>query len=141
MSKLIDEKILAELRQDSRIPVTTLANRVGRSRTAVQARINRLQQDGRIQRYTIDEPGRTKDSDVGAMVLISVTVRSKSQDLLSHLRGLPQVIGCFGIAGDFDFALLLSRMENAELQKLLEQIYLLDGVRKTETTLALYREF
>lgn len=141
MSKLIDEKILAELRQDSRIPVTTLANRVGRSRTAVQARINRLQQDGRIQRYTIDEPGRTKDSDVGAMVLISVTVRSKSQDLLSHLRGLPHVIGCFGIAGDFDFALLLSRMENAELQKLLEQIYLLDGVRKTETTLALYREF
>lgn len=44
MSKQIDDKILAELRQDARIPTTTLAERVGRSRTAVQVCVNKMEQ-------------------------------------------------------------------------------------------------
>ncbi|PIE18127.1 MAG: hypothetical protein CSA65_05935 [Proteobacteria bacterium] len=141
MTSTIDEHILAELRQDARIPITTLAERVGRSRTAVQARVNRMEQDQRILRYTIDEPGFTKDSDVGAIVQISLKVRNQSEELLSRLRAIPQVIGCYGVAGGFDFLLILSRMENAELKHRLEEIYSMDVVRNTETVLALYREF
>lgn len=54
---------------------------------------------------------------------------------------MPQVIGCYGVAGGFDFMLILPRMENQELQRWLEEIYSLDAVRKTETILSLYREF
>ncbi|WP_166418033.1 Lrp/AsnC family transcriptional regulator [Cochlodiniinecator piscidefendens] len=137
----IDKLILAELRQDARIPVTSLAQRVGRSRTAVQARVDRLESSGRIQRYTIDEPGHTRDSDVGAVVMIQLKVRNRSNELMAQLRAMPQVIGCYGIAGDFDFTLIFAKMENEDLKHHLEAIYSLDAVRKTQTHLALYREF
>lgn len=83
MSKQVDDKILAELREDARIPITTLSERVGRSRTAVQARVHKMEQEKRILRYTIDEPGFTKDSDIGAIIQISLKVRNKSEELLS----------------------------------------------------------
>jgi len=141
MADQIDEKILAALRQDARLPITDLALKVGRSRTAVQARIARLERDGRILRYTIDEAGHTRDSDVGAVVMISVHIRNRSGELLTQLRAMPNVIGCYGIAGEFDFVLLLARMNGAELREHLERIYCLEAVRKTQTHLALYREF
>ena len=49
----IDEQILEALRRDSRLPVTNLSRKVGRSRTAVQARLSRLEQDQQILGYTI----------------------------------------------------------------------------------------
>lgn len=141
MTKVIDNKILAELRQNARISITSLAQKVGRSRTAVQARVDRLEQDGCIRHYTIEESNHLKADDIGAVVMIAVKERSKSQEVFSLLRGIRQVVGCFGVAGKYDFVVFLSRMENHELHEILESIYLLEIVRETETTLTLNKEF
>ena len=56
MRDKIDEQILEELRRDSRVPITDLSRKVNRSRTAVQARLSRLEQSQQILGYTIKEP-------------------------------------------------------------------------------------
>ena len=66
----IDEQILEALRRDSRLPVTNLSRKVGRSRTAVQARLSRLEQDQQILGFTIKEPSTLEADGIGAIVMI-----------------------------------------------------------------------
>ena len=66
MRDKIDEQILEALRRDSRLPVTNLSRKVGRSRTAVQARLSRLEQDQQILGYTIKEPSTLETDGIGA---------------------------------------------------------------------------
>lgn len=141
MSHKIDEAILTELRRDCRVTVAHLAKLVGRSRTAVRARIAKLENQGHILRYTIEEPDRAREGGVGAIVMVAVTDYRQSAQLISLLHSMPEVLSCFGVAGEYDFALLMARIDNASLQRILERILKLEIVSKTTTSLALYQEF
>ncbi|MES0884643.1 Lrp/AsnC family transcriptional regulator [Roseibium sp. SCP14] len=141
MTDEIDEKILDELRRNSRIPFSTLAKLVGRSRTAVEARINRLRQSKRFLRYTIEEPEKETGDGVSAIILVAMEIRKRGDDLLEQFETMPQISSCLWVTGEFDFALFVKQLDNAELQKILERIYKLKGVRRTETLLTLHREF
>ena len=48
-----DERLLALLREDARMPVTGLAKALKLSRAAVYTRLNRLQKQGPIQSFTV----------------------------------------------------------------------------------------
>ena len=48
-----DERLLALLREDARMPVTALAKALKLSRAAVYTRLNRLQRQGPIQSFTV----------------------------------------------------------------------------------------
>lgn len=137
----VDHQILSILRRDARVSITTLAAQVGRSRTAVQARLDRLQRDGQILRYTIEEPGRRNPDEIGAFVKVALVAQREGPALVEILRDMPQVLACRGIAGEFAFMVLLRRLEHAELQSTLQHIYTLPGVLKTETVLTLTYEF
>ena len=81
----IDEQILEALRRDSRLPVTNLSRKVGRSRTAVQARLSRLEQDQQILGYTIKEPSTLETDGIGAIVMITMEIRSKGEAAVHDL--------------------------------------------------------
>ena len=49
----IDQKILKELEENSRLPIAKIAHRVSLSRNAVRQRIDRLERDKIITGYTI----------------------------------------------------------------------------------------
>lgn len=141
MPDQIDEKILRELRRNSKIPITTLAKIVGRSRTAVRARIDRLESSGQISYYTIAEPGGYEAPDMGAIILVTVAVRNRSDELIEAFQNMPSVISCHGISGGPSFALLIRRSDPANLSKIIECIYRLEGVTKTETVISLETVF
>ena len=48
----LDRRLLAELLADARMPQAALGARLGLSRSAIQARIQRLEREGVIQGYT-----------------------------------------------------------------------------------------
>ena len=137
----IDEQILVALRRDSRLPVTNLSRKVGRSRTAVQARLSRLEQDQQILGYTIKEPSTVETGGIGAIVLINMEIRSKGEAAAREFATMPEVASCLRIVGDHDFALLINPIEKPRLNLVLEQIYKIDGVKRTETIMALSKEF
>lgn len=141
MSNPIDERILHELRHNAKIPITSLAKLVGRSRTAVQARIDRLEASGQINHYTIAEPDRDEEHHIAAIVLVSVSVRNRSEHLVEILKSMPNVTTCLAITGDPAFALMIQRTTSEELNSTIERIYELEGVTKTETIMALKTVF
>ena len=137
----IDEKILFELRRDARISVTKLSEVTGRSRTAVQARIAKLEQTGQILGYSIKEPSSPETRGFSAIVLVTLEVRRNCEPFLEAVKAMPIVSTCNWIIGAHDFALLIRPVEKSELQKLIETIQSTEGVRHTETILSLHREF
>ncbi len=141
MRDKIDEQILEALRRDSRVPVTDLSRKVGRSRTAVQARLSRLEQTQQILGYTIKEPSTVETGGIGAIVLINMEIRSKGEAAAREFATIPEVASCLRIVGDHDFALLINPIEKPRLNLVLEQIYKIDGVKRTETIMALSKEF
>ena len=55
---MIDSKLVTELRRDARASIVRLARAIGLSRTATQARITRLLDEGVISGFTIREGAR-----------------------------------------------------------------------------------
>ena len=141
MRDKIDEQILEALRRDSRVPVTDLSRKVGRSRTAVQARLSRLEQTQQILGYTIKEPSTVETGGIGAIVLINMEIRSKGEAAAREFATMPEVASCLRIVGDHDFALLINPIKKPRLNFVLEQIYKIDGIKRTKTIMALSKEF
>lgn len=141
MHDKIDEQILEELRRDSRVPITDLSRKVNRSRTAVQARLSRLEQSQQILGYTIKEPSTAETGGIGAIVLISMEIRSKGEAATRQFVTMPEIASCLRVIGDHDFALLINPIEKPRLNFVLEQIYKIDGVKRTKTIMALSKEF
>ena len=137
----IDEQILVALRKDSRLPVTNLSRKVGRSRTAVQARLSRLEQDQQILGYTIKEPSTLETDGIGAIVLITMEIRSKGEAAVHKFATMQEVANCLRVVGEHDFLLLIKPIKKLKLNIVLEQIYKIDGVKRTETIIALSKEF
>ncbi len=67
-----DRDLLALLGENSRMPVATLAKKLGLSRTTVQARIERLERDGVIAGYGLRLSDRYRSSLVRAHILITI---------------------------------------------------------------------
>lgn len=139
---IVDKEILRELRKNSRIPMTTLAKRVGRSRTAVLARINRMELEGIIDGYTIyNASSKSRPMDIGAIISVYVAVRSGSDSLVELFKDITEIDHCLGVAGDATFILLVSRCSSDRLQEIIEIIYQSPGVTNTETVISLTTNF
>ncbi len=71
----IDQALLAALRENARESTADLARRVGRSRTTVQGRLERLERRGVIQGYALRLAEDFEAGAVRAHVLIKVAPR------------------------------------------------------------------
>ena len=65
----VDQKILFFLKDNARVPFTKIAEEIGLSEAAVRKRVERLQQNGIIKRFTLEVDTGEK---VRAAILISV---------------------------------------------------------------------
>ncbi|MFZ3599396.1 Lrp/AsnC family transcriptional regulator [Streptomyces sp. BH104] len=134
----IDEKIIAELTRNARIPHAELASRVLLSRNAVRQRIERLERQGHIAGYTIVRSGdRAGEGLVSALVLVYRQDRMRGGDVLAALKLIPEVVICEILSGDFD---IMVRLEAASLERvrdIWEDIAEMPGVRDTVTALTL----
>ncbi|ONF96863.1 Lrp/AsnC family transcriptional regulator [Sphingomonas jeddahensis] len=130
-----DRRIVAILATDARRPAAAIARDLHLSRTAVQARLARLERDGVILGYATlvapDTIGR-----VSAFVTLSIGVRPCAR-VIDQLRGWPQIERIFSIAGDRDAVLLVSADSPQALSGLADRLSGLDGVTAVETTVIL----
>ncbi len=134
----IDRHIIAELRSNARIPLTTLAARVGRSRTAIQVRLERLERDGIIQGYHAKLAGDgEKTLRVGAILTIHLKDRLSPHRVIGLLKGMQEVIGIYTVTGDADLVVTLEVTNREHLQNIFEPVWELAEVRDTDTRLVL----
>lgn len=132
----IDSKILALLMDNARLPTSTIAKQLGIARTTAIARIGGLEKRGVIAGYGVRLNQTLYQPAVRAYVGIAVEPRNTSA-MIKQLQTLPEVETLCAISGTLDFMLTLRCVSTSELDRLLDQIGGIDGVRQTSTSIIL----
>ena len=137
---IIDEKLLAALREDGRASTAKLARLVGRSRTSVQSRIERLQKQGVIVGFGVLLAPEHGLGAVRAHVMIKVGPK-ETRAVAAALRSIPQVRVLHSVSGDADLIAVAATASVAEMDQVIDTIGALDGVERTTSSIILSTKF
>ena len=132
----IDSKILALLMDNARLPTSTIAKQLGIARTTAIARIGALEKRGVIAGYGVRLNQALYQPAVRAYVGIAVEPRNTSA-MIKQLQTMPEVETLCAISGTLDFMLMLRCVSTSELDRLLDRIGGIEGVRQTSTSIIL----
>jgi len=125
----LDREVLDALRADGRLSMVDLGRRVGLSRTAVLARVRRLERDGTIRGYHADVA-----VDEAADHVARVAVVLSTPDVAGYVRRVltvPEVTSAESLAGEYDLLVRVAARTAADLDRVLN---LLTSWRETVRT-------
>jgi DNA-binding Lrp family transcriptional regulator len=137
---LIDEKLISALRENGRASAAMLARLVGRSRTSVQSRIERLEKQGVITGYGVRLAPEHALGAVRAHVMIKVGPK-EARAVTAALRDIPQVRLLHSVSGDVDLIAVAVAASVAEMDQVIDRIGVLDGVERTTSSIILSTKF
>jgi DNA-binding Lrp family transcriptional regulator len=137
---IIDEKLLAALRENGRASTAMLARLVGRSRTSVQSRIERLEKHGIITGYGVRLAPAHGLGAVRAHVMIKVGPK-EARAVTAALREINQVRLLHSVSGDVDLIAVAVTASVAEMDQVIDRIGALDGVERTTSSIILSTKF
>ena len=132
----LDHELLAALRHNARLPISSLAAMTGASRATVTARIGRMVEDGTIAAFTIRTGQETRLPNVRAIIMIEVLGKMGDR-VADQLRGMPQVRALHSTNGRWDFIAELEDRDLAAFDETLRRIRLIEGINVTETNILL----
>lgn len=126
----LDRALLSRLVVDGRATMAELGREVGLSRTAVLARVQRLERAGVIRGYRAE----VVLPAVAAAHRARVGIVLRTTDVAGYVRrldGLPGVTDIETVTGEYDLLVLVTAASGAELDALLDRI---QGWRETVRT-------
>jgi DNA-binding Lrp family transcriptional regulator len=136
----IDERLIMALRENGRASTAELARRVGRSRTSVQSRIERLEREGIILGYGVRLAPEHDFGAVRAHVMIKVGPK-EARVVSAALRAIPQVRVLHSVSGDVDLIAVAAAASVAEMDEVIDRIGGLEGVERTTSSIILSTKF
>ncbi len=135
----IDRRLLALLQANAREPAAELARKLAIARTTVVARIARLEREGVVAGYGVRLSQRLEDGGLRAFCGLAVSARH-AEAVMRSLAWIPEIEEVWAVSGQFDYMVLL-RCDTAEaLDRLLDRLGQIDGVRQTQTSVVLSRK-
>lgn len=126
-----DEKIIEELKNDGRASFTEIAEKVGVSEGTVRNRVQRLQEQDVIEKFTVEV---SDQGNVQAFVSVNVSTQRSFSDIIDEFPGGLEI---FEIAGDMDILVKISRGSSAEINDVVDSIRDVEGVENTKTYMVL----
>ena len=135
-----DRQLINLLKQDGRMPISDMARKLGIARTTAQKRLNQLEARGVIQGYTVKLADDELSGVFQAYINLVVEPHSSAGVALA-LEKIMQVEALFTVSGKIDFVAIVRVTSPAELDKVLDQICALPGVRDTRSALVLASKF
>jgi len=131
----IDVRLIGLLRQDARLSVRALAERLGISRANAYLRFNRLVDSGVITGFTVEVDHAALGLQTSAYVEVSMEQNAwrSVRDALSRIEAVTYV--CL-LGGAFDALVLIRTYDNHSLRDvILDQLQAIDGITSTRTLL------
>jgi len=129
----LDRRILSILRRDSRTPYTEIADRVGTSEGTVRNRVERLVDEGIIERFTV----ATRTGNVKAMIEVSVAVDVDTTDVSARMAEWNEVDFVWQVSGEADIVMVVDAADTGAVNDLITKARDLDEVQNTKTRLIL----
>ncbi|MBQ0937588.1 Lrp/AsnC family transcriptional regulator [Ideonella paludis] len=136
----IDRQLISLLRQDARLTVALLAQKLGVSRGTVTNRLRKLEDEQVIVGYTVKLRPDAQPNQIRAWMGV-VVEGNQTRLVIASLLGEPGVAALHDTNGRWDLLAEIRADTMAELSQVLERIRLIKGIRSTETNihLATYR--
>lgn len=139
----MDEKLISLLRHNARMTLTALARELALSRTAVQARMARLERDKVIVGYQAVIGGRRdgrEDDTLGAVLSITFSQRPCSP-VVEKFRHWPEITNYYSVTGPLD-AYVVVKVNNAkDLSQLVDRLSAIAGVASVRSAVVLKEDF
>jgi len=136
----IDERLILALRENARASTSALARRVGRSRTSVQSRIERLEKRGVIVGYGVRLAPEIEMGAVRAHVMIKIGPK-EARAVSAALKAIAQVRVLHSVSGEVDLIAVAVAASVAEMDQIIDRIGALDGVERTTSSIILSTKF
>ena len=131
-----DRQILEVLRADARLPLKTLAAKVGLARSTLRDRLLRLEADGVIRGYHAD----IADSQHNVSAYLFIRLKSTpAPALIALLRRMPEVKSCMSLTGDIDLLVELAAATTDRVNALRDRISSHETVADLTTSIVLNR--
>ena len=131
-----DRQLISLLRRDARLPLATLAAKLGVSRGTVSNRLRKLEDAQVIVGYTVQLQPEAQPQRIRAWMWVLVD-GNQSRAVIASLLGEPDVVALHDTNGRWDLLAELQADDMAALSKLLERVRLTAGIRNTETSILL----
>jgi DNA-binding Lrp family transcriptional regulator len=129
----LDRRILNILRRDARTPYTEIAERVGTSEGTVRNRVERMTEDGVIERFTV----ATRTGNIKAMVEITVAVDVNTTGVSEQMAEWEEVDFVWQVSGEEDIVLVVDAADTKGVNDLITQCREMGEVQSTKTRLIL----
>ena len=132
----IDERLLTLLRDDARQTIAQLAKELGISRGAIYSRLARLEEEKVVAGYTVRLGNAFAASRIRAHMMIKTLPRFH-REVEVALAAMSQVQAIHAISGEYDIIAMLEAEDGVQLNELIDEVGLLDGVERTTTSVIL----
>ncbi len=132
----LDNRIIAALRQDARMPLSDLAGLLGTSRTTLRARLARLQTSGEIVGFSVLTRADVARDPVRGLMMIGIEGRG-TERVTRQLIGFAEVRAVHSTNGRWDVIVEIGSETLEAFDAVLTRIRRLDGIVASETNLLL----
>jgi DNA-binding Lrp family transcriptional regulator len=129
----LDRRILSVLRRDARTPYTEIADRVGTSEGTIRNRVERMSEEGIIERFTV----ATRTGNIKAMIEISVGVDVNTAAVSEEFAEWDEVDFVWQVSGEEDVVLVVDAADTRAVNDLITKARERDEVENTKTRLIL----
>jgi DNA-binding Lrp family transcriptional regulator len=131
-----DRELIGLLKVNAREPVTSLARKLGLSRSTVQDRLRRLEAEGTIAGYSVRLGEDAGQDGIRSWVTVAIAP-GRAAEVSRALVRLPQIEMLHTVSGKFDIVALVRARSAEEMDKLLDHVGLIPGVTRTESAVIL----
>jgi len=129
----LDREIVSILRRDARTPYTEIAEQVGISEGTVRNRVDRLCEDGVIERFTVE----TRTGNVKAMIEVEVDVDVDTAAVSESIAAWDEVDFVWQVSGEEDIVVVVDAADTESVNDLITRARGMDEMMNTKTRLIL----
>ncbi|WP_018152831.1 Lrp/AsnC family transcriptional regulator [Leeia oryzae] len=136
---VIDKRILRTLQAEGNLPNNVLAERVGLTPAPCLRRVQRLRQEGIIDRYLVALDNKAIGYSVSAYAEITLNhhIPALAEKFIEVVKTKPEVLACHVVAGDFDFLLRLVAKDMQDYQRIIWDLHAIEGIRQMRSIIVM----
>lgn len=137
-----DEKLIALLGENARMTLTALAQKLALSRTAVQARMSRLERDGVIVGYraVLGDRFDAGGESLGAVLSLTFSQRPCAP-VVRTFRHWPEITHYYSVTGAQDGYMVVRVSDAHDLSRLVDRLSAIAGVASVRSAVILKADF
>jgi DNA-binding Lrp family transcriptional regulator len=135
----VDRRIVASLVEDARASYRAIGDTVGLSAPAVKRRVDRLLDEGAIERFSAVVPPAALGWTVGAVIELFAVGPTAPARIRTALTKHPEVVEAYTVTGEADAIIHVRVRDTDHLEHVLERIRSEDFVSQTRSVVVLSR--